>query len=236
MAIERGHFWRNAKRQLVLELIAERFPGRRDLHLVDIGGAASLIASDMQAFGRVETVEPDAAMVAVARSAQGIVVHQGNLPDGLPNMEPAHVVTLLDVVEHIEDDETALRAVKPLLTPDGVVIITVPALKWLWSDHDVALHHKRRYTRESLAQLFEICGYRIERLSYWTSLLLPLLAGSRAAGKLKPKKSGPPVYDVKVPALPINAVLGGVMTAERELLKHRDMPLGSSLFAVIRPA
>jgi len=236
MAIERGHFWRNAKRQLVLELIAERFPGRRDLHLVDIGGAASLIASDMQAFGRVETVEPDAAMVAVARSAQGIEVHQGNLPDGLPHMEPAHVVTLLDVVEHIEDDETALRAVKPLLTPDGVVIITVPALKWLWSDHDVALHHKRRYTKESLTQLFENCGYRIERLSYWTSLLLPLLAGSRVASKLKPKKSGPPVYDVKVPAMPINAVLDGVMTAERKLLKHRDMPLGSSLFAVIRPA
>jgi SAM-dependent methyltransferase len=236
MAIERGHFWRNAKRQLVLELIAERFPGRRDLHLVDIGGAASLIASDMQAFGRVETVEPDAAMVAVARSAQGIEVHQGNLPDGLPTMAPAHVVTLLDVIEHIEDDETALRAVKPLLTPDGVVIITVPALKWLWNDHDVALHHKRRYTRESLAQLFEICGYRIERLSYWTSLLLPLLAGSRAASKLKPKQSGPPVYDIKVPALPINALLDGVMTAERKLLKHRDMPLGSSLFAVIRPA
>lgn len=236
MAIERGHFWRSAKRQLVLELIAERFPGRRDLHLVDIGGAASLIASDMQAFGRVETVEPDAAMVAVARSAQGIVVHQGNLPDGLPSMEPAHVVTLLDVVEHIEDDLTALRAVKPLLTPDGVVIITVPALPWLWSDHDVALHHKRRYTRQTLAQLFANAGYHIERISYWTSMLLPLLAGTRVAGKLKPKKSGPPVYDVSVPPLPINSVLSGIMTAERKLLEHVDMPLGSSLFAVIRPA
>lgn len=235
MAVERGHFWRNAKRQLVLELIAERFPGRRDLHLVDIGGAASLIARDLQAFGRVETVEPDAAMVAVARSAQGIVVHQGALPDGLPELEPAHVITLLDVVEHIEDDVTALRAVGEQLTPDGIVVVTVPALSWLWSDHDVALHHKRRYTKETLAALFERAGYRVERMSYYTSLLLPLLAGQRLASRLKPKKNGAPVYDVQVPALPINTVLGGFMTAERQLLKHVDMPIGSALFAVVRP-
>lgn len=235
MAIERGHFWRNAKRQLVLELIGERFPGRSDLHLIDIGGAASLIAKDMQAFGRVETVEPDEAMVNVARSAQGIVVHQGNLPDGLPKLEPAHVITLLDVVEHIDDDLSALRAVAPLLTPDGIVIVTVPALRWLWSDHDVALHHKRRYTKDTLSALFTKAGYRIERLSYYTSLLLPLLAGTRLASQLKPKKPGPPAYDVSVPMQPVNTVLGSVMTAERKLLKRLDMPLGSALFAVVRP-
>ncbi len=232
--VERGHFWRKAKRRLVLEQIGQRFPERSDLHLVDIGGAASLIARDLQRFGRVETVEPDPAMVAVARSAQGIVVHQGHLPDGLPILEPAHVVTLLDVVEHIDDDVAALRAVARLLRHDGIAIVTVPALRWLWSDHDVALHHKRRYTKETLSELFARAKFRVERISYYTSLLFPLLASTRIASQLKPKKH-PPTYRVSVPAKPVNAVLGGIMSAERMMMRHVDMPLGSSLIAVVRP-
>lgn len=232
--VERGHFWRKAKRRLVLEQIGQRFPDRSDLHLVDIGGAASLIARDLQRFGRVETVEPDPAMVAVARSAQGIVVHQGHLPDGLPIMEPAHVVTLLDVVEHIDDDAAALRAAVRLLTRDGIAIVTVPALRWLWSDHDVALHHKRRYTKETLSELFARANIRIERISYYTTLLLPLLASTRIASQLK-QKNHPPTYTISVPAKPVNTVLGGIMSAERVIMRHVDMPIGSSLIAVIRP-
>jgi 2-polyprenyl-3-methyl-5-hydroxy-6-metoxy-1,4-benzoquinol methylase len=231
LEIEERHFWRIGKRRLVKELVAERFGERTDLRILDVGGAASLVAQDLRPFGEVECVEPDAATAALARSRHGIVVHERRLPDGLGDLRPAQVVTLLDVVEHIDDDLAAMRAIRELVTPDGIVIVTVPALSWLWSDHDVVLQHKRRYVKAELRSLLEAAGFHVERLSYYTSLLLPLVAASRV--KLRPRPVGAPLtYDVKVPKEPVNRALGAVMGLERALLRRGDLPIGSALFAV----
>lgn len=233
LEVEERHFWRVAKRRLVVGLVEELFGARRDLHVVDIGGACSLVVEDLRRFGLVESVEPDEETVELARSRLGIEVHHGSLPDGLPPLAPADVITMLDVIEHIEDDHEALVAVRDLLAPGGVLIVTVPALAWLWSEHDVVLHHHRRYVRSQLVSVLERAGFRIERASYYTSLLLPAVAAERLAKKLRPRP-GPPRYDVSVPSRLVNDLLSGVMSLERRMLAAVDMPLGSSLFAVAR--
>jgi 2-polyprenyl-3-methyl-5-hydroxy-6-metoxy-1,4-benzoquinol methylase len=137
---------------------------------------------------------------------------------------------LLDVLEHIDDDVGALRAAVELLRPGGLLLVTVPALPWLWSAHDVSVHHKRRYTKGTLRDLLAQADVRIEWLSYHTTLLLPVLATQRLVSRVRgidPKAK----YDVKLPPAPVNAAFRGVMALEARLLERLTMPIGSSLVA-----
>jgi SAM-dependent methyltransferase len=204
--------------------------------MLDIGGATSHITGDLKKFGRVVCIEPDHATAALARARQGITVLDGALPDRIPTVEPADVITLLDVLEHIDNDKAALRSIHGLLTTAGVVVITVPALSWLWSDHDRVLHHKRRYTKQTLTKLLVETGFSVQRISYYTTALLPLVALSRMAANVRHgKRERPLVYDAKLPAKPINRALEAIMTVEQSVLRHANLPIGSALFAVARP-
>ncbi|MER3559157.1 MAG: methyltransferase type 11, partial [Armatimonadota bacterium] len=60
--------------------------------------------------------------------------------------ESFRLIVALDVLEHLPDEAHALAELWRVLEPDGWLITTVPAYRWLWSKHDVALHHYRRYT------------------------------------------------------------------------------------------
>ena len=229
--LDRTHFWRVAKRRLVLEWLDRYAPRRESRDLLDIGGACSVVSAEMSRFGRVTVVEPDAGMVQAARERLGVEVLQGSLPDALPVPGPFDAITLLDVLEHVHEDAESLKTVRRLLRPGGALICTVPAFQWLWSDHDVVLHHLRRYTRPQLRALLESAGLRVRRISYYTTFLLPVLAMQRAIGRLKPHRKAP-TYDVTVPHPALNGLLGMAMSVERSLLRYADLPLGSSLIAV----
>jgi 2-polyprenyl-3-methyl-5-hydroxy-6-metoxy-1,4-benzoquinol methylase len=234
--LDRTHFWRIAKRRLVLEWIERHAPRLGSLDLLDIGGACSVVSADLSRYGRVTVVEPDAGMVQAARERLGVAVLQGSLPDALPVQGPFDIVTLLDVLEHVPEDTQSLQAIRRLLRPGGTLICTVPAFRWLWSDHDVALHHVRRYTRSQLCALLESAGLRVQRISYYTAFLLPALAIQRTIGKLKPRRKAP-TYDVTVPHPAMNGLFGMTMALERLVLRYADLPIGSALIAVAtRPA
>jgi len=233
-ALEERHFWRVARRKLVLELLERHRPGPGPLRILDVGGACSLIPREMQRFGPVTVIEPDAATVEFSRRELGLDVRCGGLPDKLPVEGPFDVITMLDVLEHIDDDAGALRAIRPLLRPGGLLLLTVPALPVLWSSHDVSVHHKRRYLRPGFRSLIEANGFVANRLSYHTSLLLPVLAPQRIADRWKgidPHAE----YKVKPPPAPVNRAFAAVMSVEASLFRRMDLPIGSSLVAVATP-
>jgi SAM-dependent methyltransferase len=233
-ALEERHFWRVARRTMLLEIMEKELPARRPLRLLDVGGACSLITREMRRFGEVIMVEPDAETAAFARDELGYDARVGSLPDALPVEGLFDGITLLDVLEHLDEEVPSLLALKRLLRPGGLLLVTVPALPFLWSSHDVSVHHRRRYVRRTLEEALRAGGFEIERMSYFTSLLLPVLAAQRIANRLQgmPKKAR---YEVAPPPAPINAAFGVVMGLERTLLRRFDMPLGSSLVAVCRP-
>lgn len=235
-ALEKNHFWRVARRAMLLEILGETLPARRPARLLDVGGACALIAREMQRFGEVIMVEPDAETAAFARRELGCDARVGGLPDALPVEGTFDGITLLDVLEHIDDEVPALRALKRLLRPDGLLLVTVPALPFLWSSHDVAVHHRRRYVRRTLLEALRQGGFEVERVSYFTSLLLPVLAAQRIADRLRKGVPDEARYQVAPPPAPINAAFGAVMDLERALLRRFDMPIGSSLVAICRHA
>ncbi len=231
--LEQAHFWRVGRRRLLLEFIERHAPpvnGRRR-RLLDVGGACSILSRELGRFGELVVVEPDEPTAAFAKHHLGLDVRVGRLPDQLPVEGPFDIITLFDVIEHIENDLEGVRAVRELLRPGGLLVVTVPALMMLWSDHDVANHHFRRYQKRELSAVIEQAGFSVDRLTYFTSLLFPLVALQRFAGRLRRSK-GRPEYGVKTPPAPLNQALLGVMAIERNLLRHIDMPIGSSLVAV----
>jgi len=236
-ALETTHFWRIAKRRLVLDWLRRYGPPAGGLRLLDIGGACSLIPKELEHWGEVQVIEVDPETVQFARTRLGLDVREGRFPDNVPVQGPFDVVTMLDVLEHIEDDATSLLAARRLLKPDGVLLVTVPALGWLWSDHDVVLHHYRRYTRRELVAKLDAAGFSVTRVSYYTGLLLPELVAERMAGKLQSKIAGrrKVIYHVKPPPGPLNSLFGLAMSFERWMLGSFDCRLGSSLIAAAKP-
>lgn len=235
--LEDRHFWRIAKRELILELVERHKPQPQPgqpLRLLDIGGANSLLSRELARFGDMTIVEPDLPTVEFARQAHGLDVRHGSLPDDVPVEGTFDVITLIDVFEHIDDDLAAARAVFELLRPGALLIASVPALPILWSDHDVANHHRRRYVMRDFRELLLGGGFAVERLSYHTSLLFPAVFAQRLFSRFRKGIQEKAEYPVTVPPAPINRSFYAVMNLERKLMRHVDMPIGSSLVAVCR--
>lgn len=234
--IDRRHFWRINKRRLVLDLIDRQAPKRDHLRFLDVGSAASLLGLSLQERGEVLLIEPDGPTAELARAEHGLSVGEGSLPDAMPSSAdgPFDVVTALDVIEHIDDDVAAVSALVKRMQPDGLMVVTVPALPSLWSEHDEVLHHKRRYVTKDLRAALEAGGLQVEWMSYYTSLLLPVLATQRLLGRMK-KREGPKEYLVKVPNPLLNISMGLVQSLERTLLRLFPMPIGAAIVAWGRP-
>ena len=118
-------------------------------------------------------------------------VTQGYLPDGIPLSETYSAVFALDVVEHVERDGDALATLASMLCPGGKLVLTVPAYQWLWSGHDVANHHFRRYDKSRITTLIRKTGLDIEFSSYFNTLLFPLKLAQHLKNKLFPPSRRP---------------------------------------------
>ena len=140
------------------------------------------------------------------------------------------LVALLDVLEHVADDKGALAAIRTRLKPGGKLLVTVPANPWMWTAHDAAHHHHRRYTRRQLERELRKAGYAIELLSPFNTILFPLIAAVRAAGKVTGRESA----DDAMPPKPLNALFQRLFGLESGLIGRIPMPFGVSLVAVAR--
>jgi len=136
----------------------------------------------------------------------------------------------LDVIEHIDNDLIALRELKRVTKPDGLILITVPAYQFLWSAHDLAHHHKRRYSSKILKNKLKEAGFEILKLSYFNTILSPIIISLRLIKKLIHSKK-PDIGTVN-PLL--NYLLKLLFYIEAPIIKYFNLPFGISLVAVAR--
>lgn len=139
------------------------------------------------------------------------------------------LVTCLDTLEHIEDDAAALAEVFRVLRPGGHALFTVPAHPFLFSGHDRALHHVRRYRKIELLRKVDDTGFLVQRLSYINSALFPLVAAVRL---LRPDRGETSSDTESVPFLPVNVALYACFAWERFPLALMDLPWGVSLLCL----
>jgi SAM-dependent methyltransferase len=228
------HWWFAARRQ-VLGAVLKRLELPRAARIAEIGCGSGGNLALLAGFGTLEAVELDAGARQQAAALQLCPVHAGHLPDAVPLAAHSFdLVCLLDVLEHVADDEGALRRVAQLLAPGGRALVTVPAYGWMWSGHDEAHHHHRRYTAGALRTLATQAGLVVHRLGYFNSLLFPVIATLRVGGKLLRRQEG---SDAALPSPIVNASLRAVFGFERHVAPHCLFPAGTSVLAVLaRPA
>lgn len=235
-ALEKTHWWFTARRSIVLRLLDREIklePAlRRPLRLLDVGCGTGGMLSHLSRYGSVVGVDPAPQAVAYASAMAQFDVRNGGLPTDLPFEagELFDIITLLDVLEHVDADVEALNQLRARLTPGGRLLITVPAFQFLWSGHDVINEHKRRYTRAELKDKLEASGFHVRVLSYCNStLFLPIAAIRLLRRNLRVDQEK--AYLGTVPE-PMNSLLHALFASERYLIPSIRLPFGVSLVAV----
>jgi SAM-dependent methyltransferase len=240
LANEDRHWWYRGRRRIVRDELSRLGvePGSR---VLDAGCGSGRLLDALTAYGEVSGLDMNPDSVEIARGRGHEDVQQGpveTLPWGSSTFD---LVTCLDVVEHTADDRVTMRELGRVTKPGGLLLITVPALQALWSTHDVFNNHYRRYDRRMMRTLAAETGLRIERMTYFNSLLLPpavvvrLLQRARARGSNGNGDSANHRSDVELTPPWLSSTLELPLRAEAVWLRRdRTLPVGLSLLTVLR--
>jgi 2-polyprenyl-3-methyl-5-hydroxy-6-metoxy-1,4-benzoquinol methylase len=224
------HWWYRARREILSRVIESRIAPKSGSRILEIGCGTGHNLDMLGKFGTVDAVEMDQAARDVASARLGRPAVESHLPE-LPGVETGiyDLVALLDVLEHVEDDRASLASIAQRLRPGGRILLTVPAFQWMWSAHDEVNHHKRRYSKKTLKKVIAEAGLKVELLSYFNSLLFPLAAGARLAGRVTGKTDS----DDKLPPAPLNKAFEFLFGLERYAIGKLPFPPGVSIVAVL---
>ncbi len=237
----RGHWWWQARHRIVLRLLDRWQKDFREDNshspanaagpaILDIGCAGGVAFDDWSRYGDVYGIEPDENLISKTSSWHERVEHT-LFDDAYRSPRAYDVVLMLDVLEHIEDDDAAMRKLYSILKPGGCAILTVPALPALWSVHDEVNLHFRRYTKRTLSEVVRRAGVEIRELRYLFFWSLGLVYARKWLSRGKPD-----AYAVSVPARPVNALMRSLSLCEAWLTDTLGIPVpcGSSLVTILR--
>ena len=233
-AVERDHWWFRAKRSLVLQEARRAGVDRQGL-AVDVGcGTGAVLSALSPEFARVVGTDLSARGARLAATTVGpevgpVLARAEALP--FPPAA-ATLVTSLDVLEHLDDDVAALRELSRVARPGGLLVLAVPAYEWAWSDHDVALGHRRRYTAGRLRRVAEEAGIECVRITYFHSWLVPLAFLLRRTPLRRLMKGDQEEASYVSPA--VNRAFVALTVIERWVIRLVPVPFGLSILLVAR--
>jgi SAM-dependent methyltransferase len=234
--VEDTYWWYVGMRSIFLSLLDGHYKARTDLKILDAGCGTGAMLSYLRSYGRVVGVDisSEALRLAGKRDVEGCELLQSSLTD-LPFADGVFdLITSFDVICCIDDDALAFGELSRVLKPGGRVILNLPAYSPLRSEHDLAVHIKRRYTRSDVALEAEKVGLTVERLAHANTLLFPFAAAVRMAKKVPDKSANEAKSDLRPLPPIINRWLARVLFVERALLQRVDLPFGLSVICVAR--
>jgi SAM-dependent methyltransferase len=239
---EAEHFWfRGTRRVIVSALTRALGPRLRGARVLDVGCGTGFTLTQLPPQARAVGLDcSNTALRLARRRASGAALVRGSayaLPFAAGSFD---AVLALDVLEHLDDDLAAAREIHRVLARGGVAIVTVPAFQALWSAHDEALDHRRRYRLPRIEAVLREAGLEVEHGSYYNFFLFPVVAAARLAerarGLLSAAAPTDRSTDLRVPPAPVNALLGAVLGAERALAPRLRLPVGVSCLVIARRA
>jgi SAM-dependent methyltransferase len=234
LELDDRHWWYRGRRRIIRAEL-DRLSVPAGARVLDAGCGSGRTLEELGRYGEVFGVELDPGAASMARDRGCGEVQIGRLEE-LPWEDGSFdLITCLDVIEHTPDDRLTLRELRRVCKPGGFLLVTVPAYQGLWSMHDVANHHYRRYSRDRLRASARDAGWQVGRMTSFNGLLLAPAAAVRLAERRRLRQ---PDSDYR-PELTLgpewlNAALEQPLRLEARWLRGgRRLPAGLSLLAVL---
>jgi SAM-dependent methyltransferase len=235
--VEDRHFWFAARNHVILTTMRRALGPLRGKRVLDVGCGTGYVAAALENAG-MDVWGVDMHLGSLKRARQRVrgplFASQSSVHPFFPDFACA---TLLDVIEHLDDDVSAVRQAAAVLQANGFVVVTVPAGPHLWTRYDEIIGHKRRYDRQGLVTVLRRAGLEISYVAYFSCV--PLLAqiaqrwmasspgsGSASLGTLDFVE-----HALRVPPALLNACFRWSIRAETPLRRLRWMR-GGSLIAI----
>lgn len=228
--LEGRYWWHQTRYRIACGVLGRHRPSLQALSIADVGCGMGGFLRHLRTLNvqRLAGFDYDATALSSLQE-DGIEAHRIDLeaPFGLEG-GPYDVITSLDVLEHLRSESVFLQASRSNLRGGGVLLLTLPAHQFLFSEWDRRLQHFRRYSMRRLRQLLETNGFHVLESSYFFSFVFPLALMRRWTGAFDGRTACefPPLPDVLNRAL---LVLGGL---EARALRAVTMPVGTSIFAL----
>jgi ubiquinone/menaquinone biosynthesis C-methylase UbiE len=236
--LEKSYWWFVGKQFLVREQVKSLLSnGGAGSRILDIGSGTGIILQTLEEFGQAFGMEmsPEALQFLKKRNLKRLVCSDAE--QGLPFKNGSFsLVTCLDVLEHLDHDKALLEEMSRICEEGGNVLLTVPAFHRLWSPHDSALHHRRRYTRTALLGRLSGLRWQVLKASYYNFMLSMPILGVRKLRALFPAKGkGQSDFFIKLPE-GLNRSLSTLYKLEILGLRFLRYPFGVSLLVLLRKA
>jgi SAM-dependent methyltransferase len=229
--VEGYHWWFSARRKLLGSILPSlRLPD--DSLALDIGCGTGSNLKFLRAQGlSVIGLDYSRYALSLAKMSTQHPFINGDLKK-LP-IRPGSIglIIAMDIVEHLDDDRNGIRECFQALKRGGILILTVPAFKWLWGIQDRVTQHKRRYRRREILNLLTLEGFEVLKSTYFNFFLFfPILLARRTTHLLGLKIRSE--NEINSPLL--NSLLKGIFSLEPYLLGHFSFPFGVSILCIAR--
>ncbi len=231
---ELNHWWYRVRRKIVKDLLNVYVPsqiGDFKIKVLDIGCGCGAMIKELSELYDCYGIDISEAAVGYSRQRLIENIILGDVTKIPFKNESFDVVLAMDILEHVEQDQGAIREIKRVLRVGGCAIIFVPTFRFLWSVTDVISMHKRRYTLGNLSRKISESGLNIIRKTYFNSFLFLPICLIRIIVKLLrlPMRS-----ENNVGGKFMNRILYIIFYFESILLKHINFPFGVSAMIVCR--
>ncbi|MFG2077277.1 class I SAM-dependent methyltransferase [Nonomuraea maritima] len=204
-ALEGTHWWYRERRAILRRELRRLGRAGRALDLGAAGGGNTRVLVEEGWDAAATDFCETAVEVARERGLNAVRADARALPFEADSVD---LVTAFDVLEHIEEDDLVTAEIARVLSPGGHALIAVPCDMALWSAHDDAVGHVRRYERESLTVVVEKAGLEVERVWSWNVLLRPVVALHRRRSRGSDLRRTSPL---------VNTALTAIIRTERHL-------------------
>lgn len=244
--MQKEHFWYQGRHAFLLAALRRLLAGLSGPRAIDLGGGCGgwlAYLNEHEPARFAELALGDSSLEALQRARSLLLPHNDRYQIDLLHLDWSErwdCIFLLDVLEHIPQDQEVLQQVWQALRPGGLLFVTTPALKFFWSQNDSIVGHQTRYSRNDFERLARACGFQAVLVRYFMFFLSPLYFASRLLENRRSRPQSPAEVAAyldrthRVPARPLNQILAAIFGAEARIGLDWPFPWGTSLLGVLQ--